>query len=92
MVRTSEQITLTYRELRLACDNDDCGHTMLASLEIIRTIRPSLRPNPEVMLPLGNQNVRVRRPRHANDDTRIPANDEDPLRPAPEAMTMSETS
>lgn len=92
IVRSSEQVTPTYREVRLTCDDDDCGHTMVASISIIRTIRPSLKPNPEILLPFGNQNLRVGRTRPANDDTRLPANDEAPLHPAPEAATMSETS
>lgn len=92
IVRTSEQITPTYREVRLTCDNDECGHMMVASISIIRTIRPSLAPNPEIRLPIGNQNLRTARALPANDDTRVPANDESPLCPAPEAATMTETS
>ena len=91
IVRSSEQITLTYREVRLSCDNEDCGHTMLASISIIRTIRPSARPNPNVTLPIGNQNLRVPRARPANDDTRVPANDEEPLGPVSEATAMIES-
>ncbi|SDA21729.1 ogr/Delta-like zinc finger family protein [Sphingomonas sp. NFR15] len=91
IVRSSEQVTPTYREVRLSCENEECGHTMLAGISIIRTIRPSARPNPDVMLPIGNQNLRVARARPANDDTRVPANDEQPLGPETEAGAMIES-
>jgi len=74
-VRTSSQETLLSRELRLQCENIDCGHTFVAQLEIIRTVVQSARPNPAVHLPVGSP-----RPRHAaNDDSPpLPANDEAP--------------
>lgn len=76
ITRSSVQVTPTYREVRLNCDNDACGHTMVAEIAIVRTIRPSLRPNPAVTLPVGNQNLRTQRTRPANDDHLPPANDD----------------
>ncbi len=71
IVRDSVQVTATVRELRLSCQNDDCGHTFVGQLSIVRTIRPAARPNPRVVLPFGEW-----RSRPANDDTRVPANDD----------------
>ncbi len=74
-VRGSEQVTTLIREVRYRCDNDDCGHTFVATIEIVRTVRPSLRPRAGIILP-----VLPHRP--ANDDNRAPANDDVPDRPA----------
>jgi hypothetical protein len=52
-VRKSEAITPTYRELRLVCSNDACGHVWVAGLEALRTLCPSDQPNPEIHIPLG---------------------------------------
>lgn len=71
IVRTSEQLTSTVRELRLVCTNDDCNASFLAQLSVIRMIRPSARPNPEVSIPLG-------RAIPANENTPPPANDDSP--------------
>ncbi len=68
IVRSSEQITELYRELRLSCENFDCRHTYVASLSVIRTIHPSAMPNPRIQIPMS-----IFVP-PANDDT-LPAND-----------------
>ena len=52
-VRTSRQITVTYREMHLRCTNDDCGHVFVAELVAIRTISPSACPDAAVDLPLA---------------------------------------
>lgn len=70
IVRDSVQVDDLTRDLRYMCDNDDCGHTFVAMLAIIRTVRPSAKPNPSVILPIGEW-----RSRPANDDQRIPVND-----------------
>lgn len=70
IVRNSEQMAPLCRELRFRCENDACGHTFVASLEIIRTITPSACPNPNVHLPLAPRRAA---PRPANDD--VVAND-----------------
>jgi predicted RNA-binding Zn-ribbon protein involved in translation (DUF1610 family) len=85
LVRTSEQLTPLVRELRYRCDDDDCGHTFVAQLSVIRTIRPSAKPRPGIHLPIGNPALGCTRPRHANDDAREPANDADPASPPTDA-------
>ena len=72
-VRDSVQVTPIVRELRLVCDNLDCGHYFLAQLSVIRTVRPSACPNPDIILPVGKWTEPP-----ANDDTPTPANDEHP--------------
>ncbi|EPD35077.1 hypothetical protein HMPREF9701_05456 [Delftia acidovorans CCUG 274B] len=56
--RTSSPLTNTSRETIFQCRNIDCGHVFSAVTEINRTIVPSARPNPQVILPMG---VRIRR-------------------------------
>lgn len=72
IVRDSVQVTDMVRELRLSCDNEECGHTCVAQLSLIRTIRPAAKPKPGVTLPFGTW-----RARPANDDARMPANDDE---------------
>jgi hypothetical protein len=69
----SVQIDRLTREIRFCCGNADCGHVFLAQLAIVRTVRSSLKPNPAVTLHVGPWGDRA-----ANDDTRIPANDDRP--------------
>jgi hypothetical protein len=69
----SVEIDRLTREIRYVCQNADCGHTFVAQLGIFRTVRPSLMPNPAVKLPEGQW-----RSKPANDDTRVPANDDVP--------------
>lgn len=71
IVRSSEQVTPIVRELRLTCDNIECGHYFVAQLSVIRTVRPSARPNPDVHLPCGDWTP-------ANDTAPLPANDDKP--------------
>lgn len=75
--RTSSDITATCREIQFRCNNDDCGGAYVAQLEIIRIVRPSDRPNPDIHLPLTNQNNRLAQlaRRQANDNFPAPAND-----------------
>ena len=73
IVRDSVQVTPIVRELRLVCDNIDCGHYFVAQLSVIRTVRPSACPNPDIHLPTGKWASQP-----ANDDTPAPANDERP--------------
>ncbi|MHA6717918.1 ogr/Delta-like zinc finger family protein [Sphingomonas sp. RS6] len=69
--RTSEQVTLTVREARLRCQNDECGCMFVAQIVAVRIVLPGLKPNPELRLPVGNW----REP--ANDDAPPPpANDD----------------
>lgn len=77
IVRTSVAVTELVRELRLNCTNDDCGHSFVSQLSVVRTIRQSARPNPAIRLPFGTP-----RTPPANDDVPEPANDCGPA-PAP---------
>lgn len=78
IVRDSQGVTDLVRELRMICTDDDCGHTFVAQLSIIRTIRPPAQPNPAVRLPFGEWRSRPAKP--ANDDAPpLPANDDDGL-------------
>ena len=68
----SVEIDRLTREIRYVCQNPDCGHTFVAQLGIFRTVRPSMIPNPAIRLPHGQW-----RSKPANDDNRVPANDDD---------------
>ena len=65
--KTSE----TYREVYYHCSNEiECGHVFVVAMQVIRTVHPSLMPNPMVHLPITPPaNLR----RHA-------ANENDPCR------------
>jgi hypothetical protein len=52
-VRSSKQLTPLFKELRFQCQDLECGHTFVASLNIDRTIVPSLKPNPRIKLKVG---------------------------------------
>lgn len=69
-IRTSESVSELLRQLRFRCENDECGHVFAADLVVTRTIVQSACPNPRIQLPFG----RTARP--ANDDARVPANDD----------------
>jgi hypothetical protein len=76
IVRNSWDITGMVRELRMTCDNLDCGHVFVAQLSVIRTLRPAAQPNPSVHIPLGVWRNGPTLP--ANDDQPpMPANDDD---------------
>lgn len=64
-VRSSREVSPTYRHLNLQCANIECGHTFAAALEILYTIAPSATPNPEVNLRMAPPR---QRPIPANDD------------------------
>ncbi|PTW44668.1 Ogr/Delta-like zinc finger protein [Sphingomonas faeni] len=72
----SVQLDVFTREIRYVCQDADCLHTFVAQLGIFRTVRPSMKPNPaitEAILPHGQW-----RSKPANDDQRVPANDDQP--------------
>jgi predicted RNA-binding Zn-ribbon protein involved in translation (DUF1610 family) len=75
IVRSSEQVTETYRELRVRCDNDDCGWAGCADLTITRTTAQSARPNANIHIPTLRPRAA---PRPANDDMPVAANDAAP--------------
>lgn len=51
-LRTSKTLTSLYREIYYHCSNIFCGHTFMATHEIVRTVSPSRSPNPEIVLPM----------------------------------------
>nr|WP_179220704.1 ogr/Delta-like zinc finger family protein [Sphingomonas laterariae] len=75
-VRTSEQITPLAREARIVCETEECGHIFVVQIEILRTIAPSLTPDPNVTIPGGNQDRRRARTAPGNDNLPRPANDD----------------
>ncbi|MFT3967384.1 MAG: ogr/Delta-like zinc finger family protein [Sphingobium sp.] len=77
-VRSSTQITALARESRHMCLNDQCCHVFAVQSEIVRTIQPSLCPDPAIELRVVNQNLRAQRVRPSNDNHPRPANDEGP--------------
>lgn len=78
--RNAGKTAPTYREVYYYCrDALTCGHVFLVGMQILRTIRPSARPNPDINLPIVRYGAAV-----ANDQTLPPANDDqpEPLPPA----------
>ena len=53
VARTSRSLSRTLREITYRCENDQCGHIYVANLEVVRTLVPSVIPNPEVQIPLS---------------------------------------
>lgn len=62
-IRDSEQLSPTVRELRMQCQDLECGATYVGSLTIDRMIAPSQKANPRIYLPRGAGPARI-----ANDD------------------------
>lgn len=58
-IRTSQRMTRTMREITYACTDPECGHTFVVVAEAHRTLSPSAKPNPSVLLPIS-QVVRER--------------------------------
>ncbi len=77
-VRDSVQVTDLVRELRLVCQNEDCDHTFVGQLSIIKTIRPATQPRADVRLPFGTWRARPvnAEPKPANENHPEPANDD----------------
>lgn len=53
IARSTDTITPLFRNIYYQCGNIACGHTFVATLEIARTLNPSLIPNPAIRLPFG---------------------------------------
>jgi hypothetical protein len=52
-VRTSKVVSEITRELYMQCTNIECAHTWVNILSAVRTIAPSMCPNPKVHIPLS---------------------------------------
>lgn len=73
IARDSRQLDALTRNIRFVCGNPDCGHIFAAQIGIYRTLRESEQPRAEVtrILPVG-----AWVPEPANDDDKIPDNDD----------------
>ncbi|MFD2179552.1 ogr/Delta-like zinc finger family protein [Veronia pacifica] len=52
-IRKTTQVSSTYREVTLSCNNTDCGHVFVASVSPVRTLSPSSIPDPDVNIPIS---------------------------------------
>lgn len=54
-VRAKKSRTMSdmMKEITYMCQNPDCGHVFVASLEVLRTLSLSSTPNPEVRITLS---------------------------------------
>ena len=77
IVRDSQEVTPSVRELRIVCTDDDCGFSAVAQLSFVRQIRAAAAPNPDVRLPFGAWG-----PKPANENHPHPANDDEAHVPA----------
>ncbi|WP_429391772.1 ogr/Delta-like zinc finger family protein [Robbsia andropogonis] len=51
--RTSRDLSMTMREVIFQCNNAECGHTYVVTMEFARTLSPSAMPNLALNLPLS---------------------------------------
>lgn len=89
LTRSSVGETPLSREVRMRCDNDECGFSFVAQLVVLRELSPSAVPNPDIRIPRANQNLRGAARRPSNDDVPDPAND-DHQHDTPAAKRMNE--
>ncbi|MHB1430075.1 MAG: Ogr/Delta-like zinc finger protein [Rhodocyclaceae bacterium] len=52
-IRTSRDLSEITRELSIQCLNVECSHSWVAIIEAVRTIAPSMTPNPAIHIPLS---------------------------------------
>ena len=79
-VRYSRALSETVRESKVQCTDPDCAHTWIAQLAAIRTIAPSMTPNPKVFIPLSPRSPAVNQ--RADDQLELGMDYPSP-RPAP---------
>ncbi|WP_092006205.1 ogr/Delta-like zinc finger family protein [Paraburkholderia lycopersici] len=51
--RTSRELSRTMREIVFMCEDPECAHSYVAQLEAVRTLSPSAKPDPAVLLPIS---------------------------------------
>lgn len=61
-VRTSRALSETVRDATVQCNNAYCAHTWVAQLAAVRTIAPSMTPNPKVFIPLSPRSPAANQP------------------------------
>lgn len=59
VARSSQEKTATMREITYQCTDVECGYTYVTSLEIVRGLSPSGKPNNAVRVPMS-QHIRER--------------------------------
>lgn len=79
-IRTSRPLSETVRESKVQCNNPDCAHTWIAHLAAVRTIAPSMTPNPKVFIPLSPRSPAANQPSGNQLELGM---DLPPLRPVP---------
>ncbi len=84
-IRTSRRISDLTVEHSLQCQNLDCAHTWVALTSAVRTIAPSMTPNPKVYIPLSPRSPAAN---NAQDKQTALALDEPPH---PRAMAIHDT-
>lgn len=53
----SRTMNILMKEITYMCQNPDCGHVFVASLEVLRTLSLSATPNPQIRINIS-QHVR----------------------------------
>jgi hypothetical protein len=59
-IRTSRAMSESVVEHHLQCQNIECAHTWVAHTAAVRTIAPSMTPNPKVFIPLSPRSPAVK--------------------------------
>jgi hypothetical protein len=85
LIRTSEQVTDTVRELLLWCDNDTCGARFKGQISLLSRIERTVPTAAAVILPTGPW-----LPKRSDNDNRTPANDGPPVDLPPAAVAAAE--
>ncbi|UCV02326.1 ogr/Delta-like zinc finger family protein [Dechloromonas denitrificans] len=52
-IRSSRTFSEITREASVQCNNIECAHTWVAQISAVRTIAPSMTPNPKVYIPVS---------------------------------------
>lgn len=62
IIRTSRPMSETTQEQQLMCTNVECAHTWVTHTSAVRTIAPSMCPNPKVYIPLSPRSPAYQQP------------------------------
>lgn len=52
-IRSSREFSEITREASVQCNNIECAHTWVSQISAVRTIAPSMTPNPRVYIPIS---------------------------------------
>lgn len=55
--RSTRTLSRTLIEIKYQCTDVECGHTYVASLEVVRTLSPSGKPSDDVRLPMSQRTI-----------------------------------